>query len=316
MLRRLLLPTLALCLAAPGIAADGVLELNQACATTTGCFTGDTPGFPVSVSVPGSYALTSNLAAGAAPTAINVTSANVHLDLGGFEVSGDCTAPSGRLVSSTAAYTTVRNGTVRGGCGFNVGTADGAVVEDLLVADGKNVGISIGNGGIVRRCVVRGNGTVGILTGEAAVISGNSVTSNGTDGIRTGNGSTIDGNTVRSNNLGIFAAPGSTVRANAISNNAQVGIQGTSGNAISDNAIYENENVGILVTGAFGAYLHRNTFMQNTNAGLRVESGAPDRPTTYRENVFHGNGATVVLGTFGFALDLGGNACNGATACP
>ena len=40
-----------LTLLAPAVSAsDGVLEINQTCALTTGCFDGDSPGFPAAAS--------------------------------------------------------------------------------------------------------------------------------------------------------------------------------------------------------------------------------------------------------------------------
>ncbi len=52
--------TLILALATSAFATDGVLEINQTCAVQTGCFAGDTAGFPVEIDVAGSYRLTSN----------------------------------------------------------------------------------------------------------------------------------------------------------------------------------------------------------------------------------------------------------------
>ena len=43
------LTVLLLTVAAPALAVDGVLEVNQTCAVETGCFAGDTAGFPVTV---------------------------------------------------------------------------------------------------------------------------------------------------------------------------------------------------------------------------------------------------------------------------
>ena len=39
-------------LAAHALASDGVLEINQTCATTSGCFAGDGPGFSWPASFP------------------------------------------------------------------------------------------------------------------------------------------------------------------------------------------------------------------------------------------------------------------------
>ncbi len=40
---------LLLALAGPALAVDGVLEINHTCATQTGCFSGDTAGYPVTI---------------------------------------------------------------------------------------------------------------------------------------------------------------------------------------------------------------------------------------------------------------------------
>ena len=62
-MRRFVLPCLTLALALPILASDGAVEINQACAENTGCFSGDTAGFPVTIdaSAGRSYRLTSDL---------------------------------------------------------------------------------------------------------------------------------------------------------------------------------------------------------------------------------------------------------------
>jgi hypothetical protein len=62
-MRACLLLLLLLVVASRAVAIDGVLEINQTCAVNTGCFAGDAPGFPVTISATGSYELTSNLTA-------------------------------------------------------------------------------------------------------------------------------------------------------------------------------------------------------------------------------------------------------------
>jgi hypothetical protein len=52
---------LTIALASPALAVDGVLEINQACAVNTGCFSGDAAGLPVTITAAGSYRLTGNL---------------------------------------------------------------------------------------------------------------------------------------------------------------------------------------------------------------------------------------------------------------
>ena len=87
---RLILIMLLL-LTAPALASDGVLEINQTCAVETGCFSGDTAGFPVTISASGSYRLTGNLdlnAEGVNVSGVAVSAPAVTIDLGGFQIVG------------------------------------------------------------------------------------------------------------------------------------------------------------------------------------------------------------------------------------
>ena len=89
MLSRLLFLALLL-VAVPAFASDGVLEINQTCAVETGCFPGDAPGLPVTItgSAGRSYKLTSDLRMSADDSAaISITADNISLDLAGFMIS-------------------------------------------------------------------------------------------------------------------------------------------------------------------------------------------------------------------------------------
>jgi hypothetical protein len=77
-MRSFLISLVFVVLAAPALAVDGVLEINQTCALETGCFAGDSAGFPVEVIVSGSYRLTGNLIApSTSTTMIVINSENV-----------------------------------------------------------------------------------------------------------------------------------------------------------------------------------------------------------------------------------------------
>ena len=95
---------LALVLAGPAHAVDGVIEINQARAKAGGVTAGDAPLFPVTLSQPGSYRLTGNLdltdASARAPStdakdvkAIDVTASDVTIDLNGFSIIGETSCP-------------------------------------------------------------------------------------------------------------------------------------------------------------------------------------------------------------------------------
>ena len=78
-----ILVLLFLTLVTPALASDGVLEINQTCALETGCFVGDSAGFPVTITAPGSYRLTSSLNPTGA-SVILIGSSRVQVDLNGF----------------------------------------------------------------------------------------------------------------------------------------------------------------------------------------------------------------------------------------
>ena len=98
----------------PAGAVDGVIEINQASALAGNVAIGDsTPGFPVTLTAPGSYRLTSNLAvANAATNVIEITGNDVTLDLNGFTIQGPvvcggtpllCNNPGGGSISGSRA---------------------------------------------------------------------------------------------------------------------------------------------------------------------------------------------------------------------
>ena len=75
----------------PALADDGVLEINQTCAVQTGCFPGDTPGFPVTIdgSAGRSYRLSGDLTiADANNDGIRVDADSISIDLNGFSIIG------------------------------------------------------------------------------------------------------------------------------------------------------------------------------------------------------------------------------------
>ena len=83
------LGVLALALARPALAVDGVIEINQTRAVAGGVTAGDTAGFPVTISASGSYRLTSDLQVGtSANFGITIGAADVTLDLNGFNIVG------------------------------------------------------------------------------------------------------------------------------------------------------------------------------------------------------------------------------------
>lgn len=209
---RIVLAALALAAALPAsaqkqgggsTAAAGVVTIEQAKAEAGGVTPGDAPGFPVTLSVPGSYRLAGNLTvADANTTAIVITSPNVTLDLGGFTVAGpvQCSLLGTGTVCNQIgvgdgvavlipnynlrAAVAVVNGTVRGmgrhGLHSN-SSFDGFRAERVFAVGNARNGIFV-NGGSVSDSHVLENGQIGI-GGNHLLLVGNVVRGNGTSGI-------------------------------------------------------------------------------------------------------------------------------------
>jgi hypothetical protein len=92
-----------LCLAATfaiSTAADAravVVLITQAKAMAGDVTPGDAPGFPVSITRPGSYRLTTNLRTSSGP-AVEIVADNVSLNLNGFSIIGSNVWPSGEAI--------------------------------------------------------------------------------------------------------------------------------------------------------------------------------------------------------------------------
>lgn len=263
------------------IPTDGVKNINQDCASGAGCFAGDNVGFPVEITEPGSYRLTSNLDLTSLSSpenrdGVSIEASNVTLDLNGFAIVGaiTCTGTpvtswtatgsgSGVAVDNATEGTVIRNGSVKGFGADGITCNHECLIEDIFATENGFTGIKVNNGrGIVRNCRSFRNGLSGI-TG----------------------GGTIEGSKAEGNlDYGIFSQPGSIVKDNYIANNGGNGIRCFS----------------CLATG--------NTVKGNGGHGMEFggESG-------YGGNVIVDNVTGNVTGS---ALQLSTNVCNGGGACP
>jgi hypothetical protein len=196
---------------------DGVISIDQARAEAGNVTQGDTPGFPVTISQPGSYRLAGNLVVGSPnTTAIEVTADNVTLDLNGFSIigatscSGEPTVcyPSGTgdgvrySPANRKAGLSVRNGTIRGMGGNGIAGhpwSMGYTIERMKVIGNAGWGIGVA-GAVITDNVVMRNGQHGI-GGNALQVTGNTLLHNGGGGlmlVRSGYGN----NTLYGNNGG------------------------------------------------------------------------------------------------------------------
>jgi hypothetical protein len=249
-------------LAPAGWAGDGVGEINQAC-VSTGCFAGDAPGFPVTLSLPGSYLLTSNLrvttTAHTFPL-VEIDAPDVTLDLGGFQLS--CSRPTlpaspcsvggsaeGNGIHSDQENTTVRNGSVRGMANQGLRLNHRALVENVRAIANGGDGIQAGIATRVSGCLTMGNGGRGIFVSALSNVSENVSTDNGSDGFAVGSSSTVSHNTAGDNGglgfelgstNGVATQVGGLAAHNTASSNAGLGMRlepvwGYRGNVLTNN---------------------------------------------------------------------------------
>lgn len=253
------------------IPTSGAKEINQDCATGSGCFSGDSGGFPVKISEPGTYRLTSNLDISGVTNpelrvAIDVDSPNVNINLGGFAILGATTCTGSPVTSCLPT-------------GSGAGIRSFFAGDNLTVSNGTIRGM--GGDGIAcgARCTVVGvraleNGADGIhVSARTSLIMNNLVHRNGDDGIDALG--VIRGNSSEHNmDHGIFSQPGSSVIGNAANLNGGDGVRCASC-LLLDNTIFNN--VGFGATLSLGAAYGRNMIYENdagaiSGSGLQVDT--------------------------------------------
>jgi len=237
-------------LAASAHASDGVLEINLACATATGCFAGDLAGLPVTITAAAparSFRLTSDLTtASGAQTMISVSVPSVTIDLGGFRIAGPAVCSGVPVTSCTNGGAgqgvtggndvTVKNGSITGMGNTAVSLTYSARVEGLNVFHCGG-GITATDLAVIRGNIVTSGGGDGIRCRDHCVVSENSATGHFGDGIDVAIG-TVNGNSA-SLNGGAGGRFGSRVAyaQNQFSGNAVADVVGghaSSGNLCAD----------------------------------------------------------------------------------
>jgi len=295
--------TLGAAMMAAGLchAGDGAYEINQAC-IDTGCFPGDTASFPVTITTPGTYRLSSNLTVPDISTGAIVVQANdVSIELGGFRIVGPITC-----AGTPTTCTPVVSGS--GAVGI-----DGWLYAptNLVVRNGSIVGMGTGlllsYDGRAEGVKAMQNGDAGIRARSGAAVVNSTGTANGHIGIE---GGLIDGCTVSRNPQYGLATQGggSVVRNVVVQGNTGYGMYLTSGTSIVGASVSGND-VGILSLG--GAQVVDSVFKNNTLFAIQNTQGtlAVGRSTFVDNN----SGGAQWDGTI---VQLQPNLCGSSTACP
>jgi hypothetical protein len=205
-----LFAAVALC-AVPASAA--VILITQTKASAGGVTPGDTPGFPVTLSLPGMYRLDTNLAVSANKDGIQVTGDDVTIDLNGFRIHGANAAASG--ITSIRDGTTVQNGTIESFKfeGVRV-TGQYLIIKAMRIVRNARNGV-VGRANVrVQNSTFSKNGNDGLVCLESCHVEGNIFSQNSNHGINIWSG-TILGNTISANTIGIIGT-GTTFGFNII----------------------------------------------------------------------------------------------------
>lgn len=202
---------------------NGILVFNQADAVAGNVTPGDAPGFPVTISVSGSYRLGSNILVATAVNAVDVSAPEVSIDLAGFRIAGSGVGRNG--ITSFQRALTVRNGSVRGFTLDGVRTIGGTLlVEDMRIMANGRAGVNEDSpataDSIVRRNIITAN-NFGVLCKKQCFIEANLVSNN--------------------DNVGVsIEAGGGAILGNTISLNGTYGVNAHASTGLGNNTIIGN----------------------------------------------------------------------------
>jgi len=202
---------LAATLSVPALAVDGVVLIDQSKALAGNVTPGDTAGFPIVVSQPGSYRLTSNLAVpNADTTAIEISSDRVTIDLNGFSIIGPVTCVTGFQCSGgegdgvhvalgkTFRNITVQNGTISGmGCDGIRLFGTGNVVDRMRLDNNGLDGLDV-VGGEVTNSHASQNGRGGFIV-SSGIVTHNTAEANSGNGFTTVHSALVTYNLAKGN---------------------------------------------------------------------------------------------------------------------
>lgn len=242
------------CLAVAGLMApahaatlpSGETLITQAAVNAGSITPGDTPGFPVTISVGGSYRLASNLTVTTAVNGIEVRANEVTIDMGGFTLAGSGAGRNG--VTSFNRALRVMNGNVRGFTNDGIrstaqfllvdhvlvtangrlgvfadaqGTdhaADYASILNSRVAANNNQGINCTNHCRVENSIISGNASTGItILGAGGLVLGNNISGNNSHGVSFGQPGGAGNNIITENSGQPFIGPVIHLQPNACS---------------------------------------------------------------------------------------------------
>lgn len=256
---------------------------------------------PFTITVPGSYYVTTNLTGTSATNGITIAVSDVWLDLSGYVLTGIGSSLSGVQVPNTGLTNiTVRNGTVRGWPihGIEVNSDYAVTVEHIDASENGRSGISCLSGGsaifTVRNCSATHNNTA----------------NQGGSGITISGGSVLDCSAMANVNAapGISAGSGALVSRCMVRNNSGPGIS-VNAASVLDCEAFSNTGAGIYA-GA-DCLVARCSSVGNSSDGILLLRQCQAIDNHSVDNGFSGTGAGIHATAFGNRI--AGNLVSGNT---
>jgi hypothetical protein len=288
----------------------GVTEINQTRALEGGVTPGDTPGFPVTISVSGSYQLTSNLevadtATGAIDVVTDVQEVHpVEIDMNGFSVLGPgvCSATySNNLLTAVAC-----NPAPAGGFGIRASSRKAVNVHDGTVRGVGGHGVDVGEG-LVYNIIAMHNGGTGVRTSDNSLVRNIRADLNDGAGISISDGMLESAVVTRSDSSGVHAG-GAVVRRVHVQWSKANGIQTGFGAQVYNCVSVQNGWSGVTTAGQ--SLIVNNNIRHNGQWGI---VGDNSQTTGYGGNFIWDNDSGSVTGTAMITIDT--NVCGNDTNC-
>lgn len=253
---------------------------------------------PYTITNPGSYYFTGNLASGF--SGITISCGNVTIDLNGFTLQGLPLSGNGIFVSASYTNIVVRNGTIAGWGNYGLDSWSAAyprnmLFENLTLSGNGSDGLTTEAGSIVRNCMAFGNGGRGFFSagGELIDCSARNNTQSGFDvyyaslrhclseyntlyGFGLNSSRLLDSDCQFNSNDGIYCqGTQNEIRRSRVVSNGGIGLHCASannGNVIENCEVANNTGYGIYMagTGTGGSLIRGNNFISNTSGGIII----------------------------------------------
>jgi len=183
-------------------AMETEVALNEDMAIKGGVTPGDAPGYPITITHPGRYRLTSNLYPPGEISGIEIKSYGVTIEFDGFILSGGAQADFG-IFGSAVNNVMIMNGLIEGFKNPAIIGNESWIVENMRIA-ANNYGIKLGNYARVLRSTITGNAAYAINCGYSCHVEGNVISDNH-EGVHIESGTVLGNTIMRNQTFGIIA---------------------------------------------------------------------------------------------------------------